>query len=167
MNNKKKPAKKPVKKAKRQPKAIDVSKIPDRTPDGMEIPLWVREMYATGKLPQTLVPPKQPEQTTDVQQPAADSRRPAEEGQKAGEELTDSEMNIALKEFYRSNLFHAYQKYINARLSIVDNFLRTTDAIKEPTEMARKQGIRLGLIDLEGYIISLIELEKREEAKNK
>lgn len=88
------------------------------------------------------------------------------EGEKVkaqAEEMSDSEMNALLKHFYYSMEWQAYTRYINARLQLVTNSLISTDPYKDATKMARDQGIRLGLIDLTGYMVSLLNLEKQEE----
>ena len=165
MKNSKPKAKKPVKKAKRSQKEVDLSKIPEKFPDGNVIPQWVREMYATGKLPQTLIAKKeQPDASPaspDTRVTDAEQQMPDEIWQEEGQFPLD-QVNQHLKDFYRSNAFKAYKQYIGSRLQIVSDALHTTDPVKDPTAMARQQGIRLGLIDLEGYIISLIELEKEK-----
>mgnify|MGYP001558790599 CR=1 FL=1 len=165
-----KTVKKVIKKGKKVPKTIDLSGIPEKFPDGVAIPNWVREMYAQGTLPKTLIPPE--EKSAEAPLPSADSRvqnaerQMPEETWQESAPMTDQEMATYLKEFYRSNVFKAYKQYINLRLQIVTNALHSTDPIKEPTQMARQQGIRLGLIDVEGFIISLLELEKKENEKN-
>lgn len=170
MKNTKAKAKKPVKKAKKSQKQVDLSNIPERFPDGIAIPQWVREMYATGKLPQTLVKvDKVPEThmpSADARVTDAERRMPEETWAQAGEKLTQEQMNLALKEFYRSNLFRAYKQYVDIRLQLVSDALHNIDPVKDPTNMARHQGTRLGLIDVEGYIISLLELEKKSQEKN-
>lgn len=172
MKNTKTKAKKPVKRAKKVLKQIDLSDIPERFPDGIAIPQWVREMYATGKLPQTLLTkeekkdPEAPMATADARVTDAERRMPEETWAQAGEKLPQDEMNRYLKDFYRSPAFKAYKQYIDFRLQLVSDALHNIDPVKDPTNMARHQGTRLGLIDVEGYIISLLELDKKMQEKN-
>lgn len=164
----KKTTKKATKKAKKPAKKLDLSKIPENFPDGVAIPQWVREAYASGAIPMS-----SQDKPVDAQPPSADTRTqdaaksmPGETWSEAGEKLSESEMNQYLKEFYRSNAFRAYKQYIGHRLQLVTDSMFSTDPYKEATKMAQQQGIRQGLIDVEGYIISLLELEKSETQKN-
>lgn len=86
-----------------------------------------------------------------------------EKAKAQAEEMEESEMNALLKRFYYSMEWQAYTRYINARLQLVTNSLISTDPYKDATKMARDQGIRLGLIDLTGYMVSLLNLEKQQE----
>jgi hypothetical protein len=78
--------------------------------------------------------------------------------------MTESEMFSILLDFYGSKFFPAYDKYINMRLSLADNSLRSIDPFKNPTEMARSQGIRSGLLDLTDILITLKQKVKEAEA---
>ena len=78
-------------------------------------------------------------------------------------QMTDEEMSNILFDFRGSLFWPAYKKYTLARLNFADDSLRTMDPFKQNTELARNQGIRFGLLDLEGYIVSLTEIRNKRE----
>jgi len=80
-------------------------------------------------------------------------------------ELTESEMNQILLSFQNSKYWEAYKMWISMRTMFAESGLNSLDPFKQPTEMARNQGIRTGLNDLESHLIVLRKKIKDEEEK--
>jgi len=78
--------------------------------------------------------------------------------------MTEREMFSSLVGFYNSHYWFAYKKYIGGRLALVDDALRSIDPFKNPTEMARNQGIRMGLKDLDDAIKLIVEQLNSKES---
>lgn len=87
----------------------------------------------------------------------------------AMETMTDSEMQDLLKELTDTKYWVAISKYVQSRLMIANGSLATLDPIKEPTSMARAQGIMSGLMDLQSMTEAIKEsikvAEKKAQAK--
>lgn len=64
-------------------------------------------------------------------------------------------MNELLLELSDTEMFNAVLNYAFMRDKIVATALRSIDPFKNPTEMARNQGISIGLFDLRDYILLL------------
>lgn len=75
--------------------------------------------------------------------------------------LTTEEMNNLLVELGESKFYPAILKYVFERDRLVIDGIRAVDPFKNPTEVARNQGITIGLFDLRDYI----ELLKARRAK--
>lgn len=167
----KKSSKKPsktLKKAKKRQKK-DLNNIPEVWPNGVKIPLYIREMMASGQISYSDIQLKAMEAMKPPAQLADEPPKAApvvEKTMESGEELSDSEMSSLLKEFYNSRVWKAYKIYINRRLQLVTDAMFSTDPYKDTTKMAQQQGIRLGLIDVEGYIVSLLNLERKNLEEN-
>lgn len=89
-------------------------------------------------------------------------KRPADEIEIRGiseedhiNQMDRDEMNDLLLGLKDSKIWYAYKKYTRIRLEKADEALRTLDPVTQATEIARTQGIRMGLLDVEGYILSL------------
>lgn len=67
-------------------------------------------------------------------------------------EMNDVTMADLLIEFQGSVYWNAYKRYIDSRLDFIDQSLRSIDPFKNPTDMARGQGNRHALLDVEDYI---------------
>lgn len=78
-------------------------------------------------------------------------------------EMTDGEMETLLLEFADTRFFQAYARYIGIRMGLAEQALFSLDPFKQPTETARNQGIRFGLMDLDGYIIELKRVRAERE----
>lgn len=78
------------------------------------------------------------------------------------ENMGDNEMSSLLNDLRDTRMWVAYKKYIKSRMKIVETGLYTMDPYKQSAEIARSQGIRMGLLDLEGYLLSLDEIKKRD-----
>lgn len=76
--------------------------------------------------------------------------------------MTNDEMMYLLLDLKGSKAWIAYKKYILSRIELIENGLRTLDPNTQGTEMSRNQGIHMGLMDVEGYIISLEEFRKKD-----
>lgn len=74
---------------------------------------------------------------------------------KAMSAMSDKEMLAILKELPESQFWIAILKYNQARLGMSQSMLFSTDPVREPTAIARNQGILLGLSDLQNAVISL------------
>lgn len=87
------------------------------------------------------------------------------------EEMDENEMNDLLVELYDSIFWQAIRKYSDMRKVIATSSLITLDPFKNPTIVARNQGILSGLVDLGDYIEQVKanrkRLEEEEEKKNK
>lgn len=77
--------------------------------------------------------------------------------------MTSSELENELLELGRSKYWKTILGYISARLDYADNALRSTDPVEKPTEIARNQGARMGMLDLIGAVELVREkIEKKE-----
>jgi len=88
---------------------------------------------------------------------------------KAMDEMTDSEMQDLLKELTDSKYWVAISRYVQSRLMVANGSLATLDPFKEPTNIARAQGIMSGLMDLQSMTDAIKEsikvAEKKAQAK--
>ena len=83
-------------------------------------------------------------------------------------QMTDEEMDQVLSEFAGTIAYQALLRFVRIRDLVVDNSLRSLDPFKQPTEIARNQGIGIGLQDFPGYIESLKrKVAEREAADTK
>ena len=86
------------------------------------------------------------------------------------DEMTEEEMTQVLVELSDTTAWQAILKYFSIRSTSTDDGLRSIDPFKEPTQMARNQGIRAGLWDIVLYVNSEIDRRKKknkEEEENK
>jgi len=70
-----------------------------------------------------------------------------------------------LLELSDSPQFQAILRYAGLRFSLVTDALRAIDPFKNPTEIARNQGIGTGLMDLRDYINLLKKKVAESEQK--
>jgi hypothetical protein len=73
------------------------------------------------------------------------------------------EMQEVLRTLVSTPAWIALLKYNQDRLRYVQSSLFYTDPVKEPTEIARTQGIMLGLSDFQNAVSGLVTEEKSEE----
>ncbi len=73
------------------------------------------------------------------------------------------EMQEVLKAMVSTPTWIALLKYNQDRLRYVQSSLFYTDPVKEPTEIARTQGIMLGLSDFQNAVIGLVTEVKEEK----
>lgn len=78
-------------------------------------------------------------------------------------EMSIKEMFSVLKDLVGTRAWIAILKYNQQRLSISQNALFSGDPVKDPTNMARNQGIMLGLSDMQNAVISLISASNQVE----
>ena len=78
------------------------------------------------------------------------------------EDLNEDEYSLLIA-FKGSKYFAPYSKLIKIRMLAAESGLVSVDPFKEPTLMARYQGIRVGLAEPEAIIKA--EIEKRQEAE--
>lgn len=71
------------------------------------------------------------------------------------ESMSEDELNHILLEFSNSTYYPAYLEYLSRRYKIVNDALRSLDPFREPTQIARNQGIGMGLWDLRDSILIL------------
>lgn len=83
------------------------------------------------------------------------------------QELSQTEMEGLLLEFSESIAYKALLKYIFLRDSVVFDGMFSLDPFKNPTDVARNQGIHLGLHDFPEYIVALKEQRNRKNNGNK
>ena len=82
-------------------------------------------------------------------------------------EMQDPEMESLLVGLRGSRQWLAILRYNHARLEHADNALRTLDPYKDPTALARFQGIITGLSDLAEGVAYLGNKQAKAEAGNK
>ncbi|MCK5616267.1 hypothetical protein KAR91_81145 [Candidatus Pacearchaeota archaeon] len=89
----------------------------------------------------------------------------------SAEELSQqeiNEMNQVLLGLRDSKFWKAYKTFTTYRSLFAESALFTIDPFKEPTQMARNQGIRTGINDLEDHINALLsKMAEEEEEANK
>ena len=83
----------------------------------------------------------------------------------AMDKMGDSEMQDLLKGLTDTRYWVAISKYVQSRLMIANGSITTLDPIKEPTSMARAQGIMSGLMDLQSMTEAIKESIKVAEKK--
>jgi hypothetical protein len=81
-------------------------------------------------------------------------------------ELSDGEMEALLRELEDSPFWIAILKYNNDRLRFAQDGLITGDPFKEPTLMARNQGIMMGITDLQNAVIMLTMRAEKKAAES-
>jgi hypothetical protein len=83
------------------------------------------------------------------------------------QDVSLDEMKTLLKELEGTRTWFAIIKYNQERLSNAQNALITLDPFKDPTTMARYQGVMSGLLDLQEGVITLkYEAKRSEDPKN-
>jgi len=98
-----------------------------------------------------------------TEQPSLVKQYFTEELQKRIAEMPYPLMEELLKELEGTKYWVAIIKYSQERLSTAQNALITLDPFKEPTLMARYQGVMSGVLDLQDGVIALIEESKKKE----
>ena len=87
----------------------------------------------------------------------------------AMDSMSDTEMQEMLKELTDTRYWVAISKYVQSRLMVANGSLATLDPIKDPTNIARAQGIMSGLMDLQSMTEAIKEsikvAEKKSQAK--
>lgn len=78
-------------------------------------------------------------------------------------EMSDGEMEDLLRDFESSVHWIAFLKYVQRRLSVSQGAINIADPVKDPTTIARHQGIMMGLLDPQNAVITLVERAKRRE----
>lgn len=73
------------------------------------------------------------------------------------------EMADLLKGLPQSRIWIAVLKYNQERLLYSQSILFSADPFKNPTDMARQQGVMLGLSDLQNAVIELNTERKQED----
>lgn len=88
---------------------------------------------------------------------------------KAMDDMSEGEMGALLKELTETKYWIAISKYVQSRLMVANGSLAVIDPIKEPTTLARAQGIMSGLMDLQDMTNKIREsieaAEKKAQAK--
>lgn len=69
--------------------------------------------------------------------------------------MTNEEMTNLLKSLINLPEWIAILKYNQGRLRFAQDFLFTADPAKDPTNIARNQGVMMGISDLQNAVISL------------
>jgi len=83
-------------------------------------------------------------------------------------EMVDKEMDEMLISLSATRTWIAMIRYTRHRSSLVDGALRSIDPFKEPTQMARNQGIAMGLKDLFEYVDAMkVKMQEEAEAAQK
>ena len=83
--------------------------------------------------------------------------------------MGEEEMQQMLKELTDTRYWVAISKYVQSRLMVANGSLAALDPMKEPTNIARAQGIMSGLMDLQSMTEAIKEsiktVEKKAQAK--
>ena len=83
-------------------------------------------------------------------------------------EMTNDEMKASLRDLEGTPAWFAILKYNQERVGTIQNAFLTFDPVKQPTEIARYQGVITGMLDLQDAVLSLkYESKKAEDPKNK
>lgn len=77
--------------------------------------------------------------------------------------MTVSEMNEQLLDLESTRFWIALLKYIAGRQVYTEGILKTGDPVKEPTQIARSQGILMGLSDIVNNVVMLRMSSERED----
>lgn len=64
------------------------------------------------------------------------------------ENMDIEEMNRILRDFYESKHYPAFLRYLKYRMNLLYRNIMNMDPQEQKIEMARKQGVRTGLLDL-------------------
>jgi len=83
------------------------------------------------------------------------------------DDMPDSEMKSLIKELGETRYWIAIVKYIQDRTLIANGTLIMLDPVKEPTKIARTQGIMSGLMDIYNMETTMkIPIDQAEKAFN-
>ena len=81
-------------------------------------------------------------------------------------EIDDKQMEQLIFDLSNTIYWHAVVRYLNKRRGLAETTLYSHDPFKQPTETARAQGIRSGLMDLTEYVDSIIRIKKDREKES-
>jgi len=81
-------------------------------------------------------------------------------------DLSAGEMESLLKELSDSPYWIAILKYNQERLRYAQDGLITGDPFKDPTSIARNQGVMMGLSDMQNAVILLTMQAQKREAES-
>ncbi len=81
--------------------------------------------------------------------------------------MDDKKALEILSELPLTQYWEAFQHYNRSKDSWVINSLGALDPFKQPTEMARSQGVRIGVFFLEKEILELLEEKRKAEENHK
>ena len=80
--------------------------------------------------------------------------------------MNEEEMKQLLLDLHNTVYWQAIKRFFDVRCVMIENALVSIDPFTHPTDMARNQGIRIGLMDLEKYIVdSEADREKKEKGQ--
>jgi hypothetical protein len=82
---------------------------------------------------------------------------------KAMSEMSPSDMNSALLSLESTRAWIALLKYVSGRQMYTEGVLKSADPVKEPTQIARSQGILMGLSDIINNVVMLKANIRRED----
>lgn len=77
--------------------------------------------------------------------------------------MDDKQALEILSELPLTQYWEAFQHYNRSKDAWVINSLGALDPFKQPTEMARSQGVRIGVFFLEKEILELLEEKRKQE----
>lgn len=77
--------------------------------------------------------------------------------------MTVAEMNESLLDLESTQYWIALLKYIAGRQVYTEGILKSVDPVKEPTQIARSQGILMGLSDIVNNVVMLQMNSERED----
>jgi len=81
----------------------------------------------------------------------------------SAQDMSEADMDILLIELSDSAFWQAIMRFVDVRCGLIENSLCSLDAFKFPTDVARNQGMRIGLLDLYSYVVDKQEDRKKEE----
>jgi hypothetical protein len=85
------------------------------------------------------------------------------QGEQSYEEITAEKIENMLVELSNTQYWPYLVKYYDARCILAESSLASLDPFKNPTEMARNQGFRNGIRDVEQFVIAV--KQKRADAE--
>ena len=80
--------------------------------------------------------------------------------------MSDEEMFKLLYQLEQSEYWIAIMRYNQIRSSYTQSAILAADPVREPTAIARNQGIMMGLADLQNAIIMLWQEKNKSQSSN-
>ena len=80
--------------------------------------------------------------------------------------MTDEEMFTLLYQLEQSEYWKAILRYSQIRSSYTQSAILSADPVKDPTLIARNQGIMIGLSDMQNAVIMLWQEKQKVEEEN-
>lgn len=83
-------------------------------------------------------------------------------------EMSSADMRDHLKSLEGTATWFAILKYVQDRISVIQDSFLVLDPVKEPSKISQYQGVITGMLDLQDAVLSLkFESKKKEDPKYK